>query len=150
MSQYYSRLHIKVRSPEIWNRFKEEDDASFGLAELAETNHTSFVSDDERPYTEDELFGIVNALAETLDVDGIIIADTTNVNVDPYNSCVYYLGDHVHAEDFIIDFDGDKCEMHDEVGIGDILDWLDYGEFSISQKEKDVLSRCGIFYGEKW
>ena len=144
MSQYYSRLHIKVSSPKIWSRFEDEDDASFGLAELADTNDTSFVFDDEWSSMEDELTGIVSALSETLGEDGIIIADTTNINVDPYNYCIYYLGDRVHTEEFSIYSDEDKCEMHDEVSIGDIPGWLSYGEFSISKKEKEVLFRCGI------
>ena len=144
MSQYYSRLHIKVSSPKIWSRFEDEDDAGFGLAELAKTNHTSFVFDDEYSSMEDELIDIVSALAETLGKDGIIIADTTNINVDPYNYCIYYFGDHVHSEEFSIYSQEDKCEMHNEVSIGDIPGWLSYGGFSISKEEKEVLFRCGI------
>ena len=144
MSQYFSRLHIKVSSPKIWSRFEGEDDASFGLAELAETDHTSYVIDDEWSSREDKLTGIVSALSKTLGEDGIIIADTTNINVNPYNYCIYYLGAQVYTEEFSIYSDKDKCEMHSEVSIGDIPGWLSYGEFSISQKEKEVLFRCGI------
>ena len=56
MSQYYSRLHIKVSSPKVWKKFQDADDAGFDLAKLAKKNQTSFVIDgDEWSYVEDEL-----------------------------------------------------------------------------------------------
>lgn len=94
MSQYFSRFHIKVTSPEVWKRFEDEDDADWDLASLAEKKTTSWIID-ESSYDEDELEGIVPALAKTRGSDGIIISDTTNINVDPYNYCVFYLGDKV-------------------------------------------------------
>ncbi len=143
MSQYCSRLHIKVSSPKVWSRFEDEDDASFGLAELANTNNISFVYD-EWSSTEDELTGIVSALAKTLGVDGIIIADTTNINVDSYNYCIFYLGDGVRTKEFSIYRGKDKCEMYFEQSISDIPGWLNYGGFRISETEKEQLFRCGI------
>lgn len=143
MSQYCSRLHIKVSSPEIWKKFEDVDDASFDLAELAETNRTSFIIDDWSSM-EDELTGIVGALAETLGPDGIIIADTTNINVDPYNYCIFYLGDDVHTDEFSVFGDEEKGEMHFETNISDIPGWLSYGEFYVSKEEKEQLFRCGI------
>ena len=148
MSLYYSRLHIKVSSPKVWKKFEDEDDASFDLAELAETNHTSFVIDDEWSSMEDELTGIVEALAETLGPDGIIIADTTNINVDPYNYCIFYLGDGVRTDEFSIYSEEEKCEMHSETSITDIPEWLSYGEFYVSDEEKEQLFRCGIASAE--
>lgn len=143
MSQYYSRLHIKVSSPKVWKKFQDADDAGFDLAKLAKKNQTSFVIDgDEWSYVEDELTGIVGALAETLGPDGIIIADTTNINVDPYNYCVFYLGDDVNTDYY--SSEEEKCDMHSETSISDIPGWLNYGEFYISEKEKEQLFRCGI------
>ena len=145
MSQYCSRLHIKVSSPKIWKKFEDVDDASFDLAELAETNRTSFIIDDWSSM-EDELTGIVEALAETLGPDGIIISDTTNINVDPYNYCIFYLGDSVRTDEFSIFGDEEKGEMHFETNISDIPGWLSYGEFYISKEEKEQLFRCGIAF----
>ena len=144
MSQYATRLHIKVTSPRIWSRFKGEDDAGFGLAECALTNETSYIIDQEWGCTEDEIKGIVNTLAKTLGNEGIIIADTTNINVDPYNYCVFYLGDHVRVANFNIYFGRDKCAMHFEQGISDIAGWLSYGKFKVSEVEREVAFRCGI------
>ena len=143
MSQYYSRLHIKVSSPKVWKKFEDVDDAGFDLAKLTEKNQTSFVIDgDEWSYVEDELTGIIGALAETLGPDGIIIADTTNINVDPYNYCVFYLGDGVNTDYY--SSEEEKCDMHSEASIADIQEWLNYGDFYISKKEKEQLFRCGI------
>ena len=56
MSQYSSRIHIKVTEPAIWEKFKDVDDAEFGLAGLAEDGSTSFVLDDWC-CVEDEILG---------------------------------------------------------------------------------------------
>ena len=66
MSQYNSRIHIKVTDPSVWEKFKDIDDAEFGLAALAEEGCTSFVLDDWC-CVEDEIQGIVSALAEGID-----------------------------------------------------------------------------------
>ena len=144
MSQYSSRIHIKVSSPKVWNKFQDEDDAGFDLAELAETDSTSYVLDGEWSSFEEELTGIVKALAETLGKDGIIIADTTNINVDPYDYCIYYFGTNVHTKEFDIFRGRNKCEMFFETSIDDIPGWLNYGGFSTSEEEREVLFGCGI------
>lgn len=100
MSQYCSRLHIRVTSPEVWRRFVDADDASFDLARLADSGDKVFTYDADWSCVEDEIFGIVSALAETIGEDGLIIADTTNINVDPFNYCVFYFGDSVETEEF--------------------------------------------------
>ena len=76
--QYYSRLKIKVKSPKVWDKFKDTDDANFDLAKLSSTNKTSYSID--CMYLEDELFGTVAALSLTLEDDGIIVSDTININ----------------------------------------------------------------------
>ena len=142
MSQYTSRINVRVSSPSIWNRFVDTDDAEFDLANLADTKCTSFVIDGEWSCFEGELEGIVEALSKTLKTEGIIIADTTNINVDPYNYCVYYFGGSVKTAYF-----GDyssRCNMNWDTNIGDIAGWINYGKFSLTAKEKDQLLRCGV------
>lgn len=143
MSQYSSRLHIKVSSPEVWRRFRGEGeyDAGLDMVEFADTKDTSFIIDADVGWSEGELDGIVVALAEILGKDGIVIADTTNINVDSYNYCVLYLGEGIHSDVYDC---GNKCEMHDETDISDIVDWLSYGEFNISNEEREQMSKCGI------
>lgn len=138
MSQYSSRIQIKVVSPEVWNRFKDVDDAEFELAELAERGYTAFVLDDWS-CVESELEGIVSALAKTLGTDGLIIADTTNINVDPYAYIVYSAGYGVH------DKYRNYSEYCFETSIADILGCLNYkNHFSFSDDEIMVLNRLGI------
>lgn len=142
MAQYESRIHIKVSSPSIWSKFENTDDASYDLASLAYSKQLSYISD--CCYYEEELTRIVEALSVTLGKDGIIIADTTNINVDPYNYCCYYFGDEVKTDYFSIDYKENKCEMFFNTSIYDIIEWLDYGEFSLSEKEKKHLLKFGI------
>ena len=138
MSQYTSRIHIKVTEPSVWSKFQDVDDAEFGLAALAEAGDLSFVLDDWC-CVEDELKGIVTALAETLGKDGIIIADTTNINVDPYAYIVYSVGCGVH------DKYHNYTEYCFETDISDLIDCLSYkNHFSFSSKELKLLKRSGI------
>ena len=142
MSQYTSRIHIKVTSPSVWGKFAEADDAEFDLAELENSNTTSFIIDGEWSCFENEMDGIVNALAETLQGDGIIIADTTNINVDPYNYCVYYLGSYVKTHEF--GWRSSRANMNWDTDIQDIVGWLNYAGFSASESEEAQLLKCGI------
>ena len=157
MSQYYSRIHIKVKEPNIWKKFEDTDDASFNLADLAEQNETSFIIDGDWSCMEYEIEGIVSAISKTLGNDGIIIADTTNINVDPYDYCVYYLGKRVHTEyynsldyyeeEYEYEEDDDTCntgDMFHDTDIKDIAGWLNYGEFSLSKAEIKKLEEYGI------
>ena len=138
MSQYSSRIHIKVTEPAIWEKFKDVDDAEFGLAGLAEDGSTSFILDDWC-CVEDEILGIVSALAETLGKDGIIIADTTNINVDPYAYIVYSAGYGVH------DKYHNNSEYCFETNISDLIECLSYrNHFAFNAKELNVLKRNGI------
>ena len=138
MSQYSSRIHIKVSSPDVWLKYKDEDDADFDLANLAVSNRTAYIIDGEWSADEDELTGIVEALSETLGKDGIIIADTTNINVDPYDYCICYFGDGVRTKEF------GYSEMFFKTSIADIAGWLNFGRFRLSSREKDTLFCLGI------
>ncbi len=142
MSQYCSRIHIKVSSPGIWKKFSDEYDADLHLAELAEGDTTSFAfGGEEWSVTEDELKEIVSGLAGALGKNGIIISDTTNINVDEYNYCVYYFGDKIHTACF--QGGSPKRSMFYETDIDDLPEWLSYGGFRVSKAESKVLFTCG-------
>ena len=138
MSQYTSRIHIKVSSPDIWKRFVDTDDAEFNLAELADTDETSFVITGDWSCVEDELDGIVTALAETIQADGLIVADTTNINVDPYAYIVYSMGSGVHKNYH----NGDFCF---ETNIDDLEGYLSYKNyFPLNATELENLNGIGL------
>jgi hypothetical protein len=138
MSQYSSRIHIKVTEPSVWEKFRDTDDGEFDLAELAEEGVTSFVLDDWF-CVESELEGIVSALVETLGKDGVIIADTTNINVDPYAYIVYSAGYGVHVKSH------NYSEYCFETSIHDLTQCLSYkNHFSFDTKELKILWSIGI------
>ena len=145
MSEYYSRLHIRVSSPEVWKRF--EGNHRFDLQDiigyfpiLAKEGATSFVINNWS-WNEIELEDKVKVLKETLGQDGIVISDTNNISVDSYNYCVYYLGGRLRKKSF------NRSNMFRETNIKDIPSWLNYGGFfKISEKEATVLSRCGLVF----
>lgn len=139
MSQYSSRIHIRVSSPEIWRRFEEEDDAGMDLERLADTERKSYVYD-YNWWTERELDGTVQSLAKTLGQEGMIIADTTNINVDPYDYCVLYLGERVFCETYSSYYH----DMFSETNIANIAEWLNYGKFSLTMRDREYLVRFGI------
>ena len=152
MSQYTSRIHIKVKSPHVWEKFIDQDDGGFGLAELADGETRSFVIDGEWSALPEELDDMVYSLAGTLGQDGIIIADTTNINVSPFNYCVFCLGDEVWGATFRQrdpesdqdPHEPDRSAMHFETEITDIPQWLTYGGFAANAREHYVLFHCDI------
>lgn len=144
MSQYSSRIHIQVSSPEVWSRCAGYDGTGFDLAKLARSDQTAFVTDKLGAVNESKLERLVENLAQALGADGIIIADTTNINVDSYEYCVFYLGGRVHMKEFSLDRNAEKSDMFFETDIQNISEWLSYGEFSVSKKERSVLFFFGI------
>lgn len=139
MSQYSSRMQIQVSSPEVWSRCAGYDGTGFDLAKLATSDQTAFVTDELGAVNESKLERLVENLAQALGTDGIIIADTTNINVDTYEYCVFYLGGRVRTKEFSLDRNAKKSDMFFETDIQNIEEWLSYGEFSVSQKERSVL-----------
>ena len=167
MSQESSRIHIRVSSTAVWGKFAEQDDAGYDLAQLADADKRSsaFIDAgtgalvfDDAPDKESfvyhgadnysELVSNVTALSKTLGKEGIIIADMTDSNVDPFTVCVYYLGDLVRTASFGEGYRS-KREMFEDTSIEDIPGWLNYGGFSVSKEEKNVLFRCGIWRNDK-
>lgn len=151
MSQYVSRMHIKVSSPNVWLRFENADDAGFDLADdagfdladNAEEGKISYIIDCDCSFVEHELFEIVDTISKTLGKDGVIISDTTNIDVDSNNYCCFYLGEKIREVSLDIYSDEKLCTMFDDTSIEDIPGWLNYGGFSLSAKEKEQLFRCG-------
>lgn len=148
MAEHYSRIHIRVSSVKVWERFEGNND--FDLQDIisfltfsGKEGRTSCVLDNWS-WRELELEDKVKALAKVLDRDGIVIADTHDINVDPYNYCVYYLGGRVRKKAF------NWSKMYYETNIEDIPGWLNYGKFyKVSDKEKKVLINCGFIFADE-
>lgn len=147
MSQYSSRIHIQVSTPEIWSRFIDNYDGGFELGKLADTNETSFIINGEWSENECGLDTIVAGVAKFLHGDGIIIADTTNINVDPYYHYVYYLGERVKTyywdclENRRANRDGNIYHYAD---ICDFAEWLNVADIPTTKSEKIILENFGV------
>lgn len=145
MSQYSARIHIKVATTDMWKKIQNTKYPGFDFLDRIDMNDTSFVIDGEWSCQEDTLLSIVASLANSLGNEGIVIADTTNINVDPYDHCVYYLGDGVKATEFSTFNDTDNLGMmFFQTDIHNIAEWLKYGKFNLSKKEKKQLKDCGV------
>ena len=67
----------------------------------------------------DEMKQVVDAIFSIVKKKGIVIADFTELNSDPANYCFYALGNEVKSA-FV------NNDMHNEVDIGSIDDWLQF------------------------
>jgi hypothetical protein len=104
-----------------------------------------FVLDADYSASELELEKFVGAVESVcVGTSIIIIADTTNINVDPYTYCVYYLGGNIKTKCF--DEGTKKCEMFYKTNISDIKGWLEFGGFRIYEKELEQLEKFGIVF----
>lgn len=137
MAQYQSRIYIQVTEPAVWERFREADDAELELAQLAGEGETCFASD-EVLWEESELKDTVAALGAVLGTDGIIIADTTNINTDPYAYIVWWAGHGARTKS------RDMTEYCFSTDIGDLCSCLNYeNNFSFNNSEMEVLTKLG-------
>lgn len=153
MSQRCARIHVKVNNPEVWRRYHFSDEYwdsiwispdGYNFTEMADQKKTYFVIDSEWGIPVNMLINLVHRFAEKLGEDGIIIADSTDLNVDPYDDCIYYLGGRVREKTF--DVYNDKAEMFFDTSIEDIPAWLNYGGFTVNSREKQILLKNGILY----
>ena len=163
MAQYYSRLYIKVSSPEVWlkcssrNISKAEEVLAnigtsygsydvFDLSLKAERKEVTFILDaDGGGWREQVLKSFVISLAKKAKDDILIIADTHNIDTDPDLYCVYYLGEEVRTKK-ILDSEGEK--MYHDTSISDVPGWLSHENFKVSRKEEAHLLKFGIVYYE--
>lgn len=148
MSQYSTRINIKVASKDVWKKIStinfERCALSPDLAHAFEKYEgQNFIINGDFSMTEVELERFVDSISDVCRSDKIIIiGDTTNINVDSYSFCVYYLGGNVKTRCFE---DGSKkSEMFYMTNIEKISEWLEYGGFRIYEKEVGRLRELGI------
>ena len=81
-------------------------------------------------------------MAKRLKNDGIVVADTTNINANPYEYGVYYLGGKVR--NFLYDDTSDKCEMFHNTNIEDVSGWFGVAECPVSAPGKRMAEEFGV------
>lgn len=95
MAQYKSRLNITVKEHSVWDKLKSVNWTEYDLDQsVIEKNGTISIVDyntSQWGIPERNLKKLVCEIAAAAPGECIIIADTHNENVDPYNYMVYYL-----------------------------------------------------------
>lgn len=142
MSQVNTRLHIRVASHDVWKRFKKQDLSEYGIEDLSEIDADSYVIDESSFY---DIEDIVRIISKVLGKDGIVIADLTDLNIDPFTECYFYLGERVRKASFSEGYSKPdlRCMAY-ETDIENIDKWLNYAKFQTSEQEQQVMSSCGI------
>lgn len=156
MSQVNTRLHIRVASHDVWKRFKKRDLSKYGIEDLSEIDADSYVIDESSFY---DIEDIVRIISKVLGKDGIVIADLTDLNIDPFTECYFYLGERVRKTSLFYFYLGKRVRkasfsegyskpdlgcMAYEADIENIDKWLNYAKFETSEQEQQVMAACGI------
>ena len=145
MSQYVSRIHVRVKEDKDFEVLEKLDFSKTGVD--FDADFLSSCDNDDLDYTifgdasymEDELFTIVKTISEALPGRVIVIADTTNINVDPYTYCVYSIGGKTQSVYFMR---GKRAEMFEYADISDIMEWLSFGRFHLTDEENEFVKDC--------
>jgi len=129
---YRSRLHIKVSSVNVWNRFK---DIKINNNILSETLSTSFI-DNSLPISVEELYDLVQQISILLGNDGIIFADATACR-DAFDVIYSYRIYNFHNE--VVIQENKQFDLLFKCRIEDITKWLNYTKTMLNEVEKEHL-----------
>ena len=140
MSQYNSRIYVKVPNIELWKKINKEKIKEYNI-DLYNNKDNIFIS--EGCLDEGEILDFVQTIADTIDDKCIVIADTTNINIEPYVYYVYYLGDKVKDASIYFDLHNEEADEMDEyfnINIDNVKDWLQKNKIKLNKKEKEVIA----------
>ena len=138
MSQYNSRIYIKVKSIEDWKKLSDIDFKEFGFVENPFKGYDKPVFEIDVGWScyEDDLESIACEITERIP-DCFLIGDTTNINVDPYAFIAYYLGDCVECEEI-------ECELQWETQLDEPFEWFAEAGIELDEKQKGYLKKFGF------
>lgn len=138
MSQYNSRIYIKVKDAEDWKKLEELDFEEFGFYNNPFAGHDKLVFEIDGDWScyENEMESIADEIVERIP-DCFLIGDTTNINVDPYAFIVYYLGDYVDCEEI-------EGEMQWETQLDEPLEWFEAAGIKLDRKQREYLKKFGF------
>lgn len=137
MSQYNSRICIKVRNIEDWKKLNDIDFKKFGFWANPFDGHDQLIFEIDGDWScyEDELEDIAYAIDARIP-DCFLIGDTTNINVDPYAFVVYKVGDRVNCDEIEGDFQWETC-------LDDPFDWFAHAGVKLSKDQKNYIKSFG-------
>ena len=133
MSQYTSRIYIEVRDKKDWKKLKDIEMAQYWLVEsfFEDCEDKYFYIDGDWSLEEGPMFDLVFEISSRIP-DCIIFADTNNINVDPYNFIVYYLGDRVKTKEM-------EGDMQWETVLTDPVEWFHQHKIRLGKLQKAYL-----------
>lgn len=138
MSQYSSRIFIKVQDVNDWKKLHDLDMKKYGFYSnpFEDVDGAVFEIDGDWSCYEDEMIDLISEIAEKMP-NSLIIGDTTNINVDPYDFIVYYTGDGVYDDEI-------EGDMFFETDIGDPIGWMKTADIPLNDDRLEYLAKFGF------
>ena len=138
MSQYNSRIFIKVKNISDWNKLSDVDFTSCGFGCNPFTGHDTdtFIIDGDWSCFEDELEDMAQKITAHIP-DCLLIADTSDINVDPFAYIAYSLGNGY-------DCDNIDTDLQWESDISDPFGWFETAGITLQDAQKEFLNSFGF------
>ena len=137
--QYSSRIKVLVENQKDIAKLSSLRNDNF----IINKDRKSFCIDGDWSVTEKELLSIVQDIARILKYKCIIVADTWNIDVDPYKFCIYFFGSEVKYKNFE---NYNKIKLINNSDINSIASWLNATKIRLTEKEKEYLQQNKIEY----
>ena len=149
--QYSSRICVLVEKIDDWNKLEKINFKKYGLfysvSDFKKFGEKFFV-DMEWSVNEKELDELVTKIQKALDYKCIIIADTRNINIDPYLYCIYFFGRLTNTF-YIPEAHWKKVEKIGRMNIKRVDEWINLIKKGLAKKEIEYLKKYGLEYDEK-
>lgn len=148
--QYCSRIKVLVENLNDWNALKNIKFKDYGLLCTYKDFKKSkeFYIDMEWSIVEGDLRSLVREISDALEGKCVIVADTNNINIDPYKYCVYYFGNWTKTF-YVPETHWKKVEKIDFCDIRNIAEWINVTKIKVSDKEKEYLKKFSVEFDEK-
>lgn len=138
MSQYNSRIYVKVKNIKDWEKLSDINFKDFGFWANPFEGHDKNVFEINGDWScyEDEMEELLYAIDARVP-DCLIFGDTTNINVDPYAFIVYKIGDDVDC----IEIEG---ELQWETQLDDPFGWFAAAGIRLNKDKIEILNSFGF------
>ena len=132
MSQYSSRLYVEVRKVRDWDKLSDLNVEQYGLwSDDFKILNEIFLSLDVWSCEEGSLFDLAQEISMRIP-NCVIFADTKNVETEPYNHIVYYLGDRVRTN-YI------EEDIQEDTSLMDPIEWFRQNKVKLDKPQKEYL-----------
>lgn len=138
MSQYNSRILIKVKDIAEWNKLTDIDFSACGFYSNPFEGHDkdTFVIDGDWSCFEDEMEQLASNIVKKIP-NCLLIADTTDINVDPFAYIVYSLGNGYECDNI-------DTDLQWESEITEPFGWFAIAGINLTDKQKEFINSFGF------